>query len=90
MDLKELESTLTLLTKYNVKRYLAGGVEIELNPQEHPTSPRPLDTKDHFVPAPEDHLPPDLKADDLFNYDKVLNWSGTPDNEAEMPLTGDI
>lgn len=86
MDLSALEQLFILLKKHNCTKFKDAGLEIEL---AVPT-PEPLSTKDELIPLPEDHLPPDLKADDLFNYDKVLNWSGTPDNEPDLPLTGDI
>lgn len=40
------------------------------------------------VKAEESKLPPDLRADDLMNHDKVLHWSSEgPDDP--MPLTGE-
>lgn len=88
MELPALESLLTLLKKHGCIKYKNAVLELEIEL----ASPHPevLSTKDELIPVPEDNLPPDLKADDLFNYDKVLNWSGTPDNEPELPLTGDL
>lgn len=87
MDLKELESLLSLLNKHKVKLYSTPELDLEFS---HLAQAVPASTeKDQYIPVPEDHLPPDLKADDLFNYDKVLNWSGTPDSESGMPLTGE-
>lgn len=36
----------------------------------------------------EESIPPDLRADDLMNADKVLNWS-SPDGDQGIPLTGE-
>ena len=36
----------------------------------------------------EESLPIDLRADDLMNADKILNWS-SPDAQHDIPLTGD-
>jgi len=39
----------------------------------------------------EEAMPPDLRADSLMDYDKIINWS-SPDqspDEPPMPLTGE-
>lgn len=37
----------------------------------------------------EESLPPDLRADDLMNHDKVLNWSSPDGGEVQIPLAGE-
>lgn len=87
MDIKAILEIIPELKKHGIKSFKAGGVAIEF----HVEPPKPLSTEDHEVPVDETQLPPDLRADDTMNYDKVLNWSGSPDpnDEGEMPLTGE-
>ncbi len=42
------------------------------------------------IPIDEKSLPVDLRTDNITDYDKILNWSGSPDQvEEPVPLTGD-
>lgn len=90
----DLEKLLTILSKHNVTRFKKAGLEIELKPstQQSSVSSPPLAEFSEQLKKSEDALPPDLRADDLFNYDKVLNWSGSPDHSdsPQMPMTDDL
>jgi hypothetical protein len=59
----------------------------------------PLGSREAQAPVPasdpleglrkqEESIPPDLRADDLMNADKVLNWS-SPDGDPGIPLAGE-
>ena len=89
---EELESLLILLSKYGCSRFKKAGLEIEFG-SDSPKSvsaPSPATTNTlQEVPIDEKTLPPDLRADDSMSVDKILLWSGTPDHEAPMPLTGE-
>lgn len=41
------------------------------------------------VKKQEESLPPDLRADELMNHDKVMFWSGQGADEDTLPLTGE-
>lgn len=93
-DLVELEALLALLSKHNCSRFKKAGLEIELKPNPAYSIATPLPAKEPLqeVRLDETNVPPDLRADDLFNYDKVLNWSGSPDHSdnPQMELTDDL
>lgn len=86
MDLLSLSALLPVLRKNGVKCYRDGDLEIEMGPDMGALM-------DRLEPAPEPKdMPPDLKADDLMNADKVLHWSAeAPPGEGDhpMPLTGE-
>ncbi len=93
-----LEQLLALLTKHNCLKYKHDGLEIEFHvpvsstptQDASPSSPSLVSAIQEASQIQESKLPEDLRADDLMNFDKVLNWSGTPDQEAPLPLTGEI
>lgn len=87
VDIEYLTRLLSLLKSSGVSSFRMADLEIGLGsiPAVTPTpvpSP-PLATA--VETAPEFH------TDDIFNYDKILNWSGSPDPlESELPLTGEV
>lgn len=83
MDVTLLPQILGVLKAAQVSKFKGLDIEVEfLNPAHDPAPPSIQE-----VPA---DLPPDLKADDTMSYDKILNWSGSPDQDAaELPLAGD-
>ena len=88
----ELEKLLDLLIKKQVSIYIdkKAGLEIQFNHQIPKPAGSLVQPPAQLIDAPEpDNIPPDLRADDLFAEDKVLNWS-SPDqiDEMDMPLTG--
>lgn len=86
MDTNELSSLIKLLKENNVSEFSQNGLRLVF----HVEPPKPIETKDHVIPDDESMLPPDLRTDNITDYDKILNWSGSPDHqETEIPLTGD-
>ena len=76
-----LQKILPVLREHGVLSFKCDGIELsfsikEIEPKVQPENPA------------ETNTPPDLKADDLFNHDKILHWSGSGDDEP-MPLTGE-
>lgn len=92
VDIEYLTRLIALAKKENLTHLKMAGVEISFTPQIEASSPQPLaqDNKAllEALKAQEQSLPPDLRADDLMNHDKILHWSGSPP-DGEMPLTGD-
>ncbi len=90
----ELDALLTLLAKHRVSIYIdkKAGLEISFH-QNHPKPAESLvQPPAQMIDAPEPtNIPPDLRADDLFNEDKVLNWSSPDqfDGGDPLPLTED-
>lgn len=76
-----------ILKANGVTSYLTSEVEISF-PVEQSTKPTELSTKDHVVPIDESELPPDLRTDNINSMDTILNWSGTPSDQNELPLPG--
>lgn len=92
-DLTYLDNLLVLLKKHNCFRFKNAGLEVELGPisQVAVSAPQPAELSAQEQQIAESQLPPDLRADDLMNYDKILNWSGSPDHDSmPMPLTNDL
>lgn len=86
IDLEYLSRLISLLKKEKVTHFKKDDLLLTFG--EPGESPEALIST---LKKQEESLPPDLRADDLMNFDKVLNWSGSPDSsELEMPLTGDL
>lgn len=93
VDVEYLSRLLNLLKEKNVASYRAQGVEITfggvsiLSPPIASSAPEPtIDTVG--TAALEGQLPVDLRSDNLNSFDKVLNWSASPDpNEPALPGT---
>lgn len=84
VDLEYLSKLIVLLRSQSVSTYKEGGLEIGLLPSSNPSPPPAI------VPNPQEQdLPPDLRADSLFDQDKILNWSSPDGNHESLPLTGD-
>lgn len=103
VDLEYLSQLLVLLREQGVSSFKSTGLSlkfhVELNPIDDEEiwlkSSKPEEPKDEVkiqeVPINEEALPPDLRTDNITDYDKILNWSGSPDlgDQPELPLTGD-
>lgn len=88
IDLDYLKKLVPILRASGCSHFKMEGLELKLEGSFHgPKSDIPAPPT--LIPVDDSNLPPDLRGDDLFNYDKVLNWSGSPDSEAPMPLTGE-
>ena len=88
IDIAYVEKLLPTLKAFGVIYFKTP--EFELTLAELPTSevqaPGPaLDPLIQALTKQEESLPPDLRADDIMNADKVLNWS-SPDVGDDMPL----
>lgn len=96
IDLDYLSKLISVLSTSNVKHIKMAGLELtleSLSPLILSGPGQPPNTTDQILEAlklQEDKLPPDLRTDAITDYDKVLNWSGSPQEEdTQMPLTGD-
>lgn len=84
MELREL---LPLLTSAKVLKFKSKDFEIEFDRSESGSSTEEIKKT---IAASEANLPPELRADDLMNADKVLNWSAGGQEDGPVPLTGDV
>ncbi len=97
MTNKDLDALLCLLVKHNVSHFKKAGLEISLRSPAHPTgelkdpvsAPPLAEELNNQLKAEMEKIPPDLRADDSMSYDKILNWSGSPDMGDPLPLTGE-
>lgn len=85
-----LKALLRILRENHVTQFKDAKFEITLSESAHITRAAKNTNKNiiETLKKEEERLPPDLRADDLMNYDRVLNWSGSGD-QGDMPLTGD-
>jgi hypothetical protein len=93
MTIGELKDILPLLRASGVSSFKDGALEILFRVEQSVVGPEAdiIKTKDHTINIPESQLPVDLRTDSITDYDKILNWSGTPDPEAsEHPGTNDL
>lgn len=81
-----LKELIPLLQSAQVRSFKWGSIEIEFsNHIKELDKPSPGPVKETKA---EPFVQPDLKADDMMDYDKVLHWSGSgPDGT--LPLTGE-
>lgn len=91
MDGELLSKTLAILKAHGVSRYVQGAdgvIDVSFY-AEH--SPR-VETPDHTIDAPvnEQSMPVDLRAENINNFDHILNWSGAPDQAAEYHSDGEV
>lgn len=87
----DLHALIPFLKQHGVSWFKNQDLEVEFH---IPLTSNPSPEPDKVVEMPEpSNMPPDLRADDLFNEDKVINWSAPPgpetDLEPPMPLTGE-
>lgn len=95
MTIEELKQILPLLIQSKVTTFKMEGLELSFEPSAKAPdvqSPPLAPITEIPVKLEESSLPPDLRTDAITDYDKILNWSGTPDpgDEPQMPLTGDM
>lgn len=98
VELEYFKQLLPLLVEFNVVSLKMAGLELSIGQSKELSqqSPTPTDVSsqaqptDQLINVDESTLPPDLRTDNINNYDAVLNWSGSPDTEEmPMPLTGE-
>ena len=89
VDIEYLKQLLPLLKSNGVASIVMDGCMTMEFHGEQPPKPEVLSTQDHTVHVPinEASLPPDLRTDAITDYDKILNWSGAPDEES-IPIQG--
>lgn len=87
-----LKRVLEVCASHSVQSIKIEGLEIHFAPkgaiESQDTSPASNEPIIEALKKQEESLPPDLRADDLMNHDKVLNWS-SPDAGDQLPLTGE-
>lgn len=87
VDTEYLTRLIRVLKDNQVTHYKVAGLELSFDIKSpEPTSPsQPQDPTLQSLPDI-----PDLRADDAMNFDKILNWSGSNDQEEQpLPLTGE-
>jgi hypothetical protein len=95
MSPADVKKLLAHLAENNVQHFKCGDIEIAFYPKiQEPTkptsSPSLADKLTEIAKTEASNMPPDLRADDTMNYDKILHWSGSPDpNVPDLPLTGE-
>ncbi len=90
-DLTYLKGLIELAKTNEVTHIKMPGLEIsfgKLSPKVEIHAPVPALDPLEGLRKQEESLPPDLRADDLMNADKVLFYS-SPDQAGAMPLTGE-
>lgn len=88
IDLTYLESLIQTLKKHKITSYKDQGLELVFH-VEQMAVPSTV-TPDLAQASNIQDFPPDLRADDSMNMDKLLNWSAPPSaDEQELPLTGE-
>lgn len=85
LQLKEL---LEVCVSYSVSSLKMPELEVAFASFEASQAPVPALDPLEGLRKQEESIPPDLRADDLMNADKVLNWS-SPDGDQGIPLTGE-
>jgi len=83
MTIDQLKELFPQLKEYGVTHFRLGNLEIKMPEQRTFGAPR----QDN-LPEMQD-VPPDLRADDLMSFDKVLHWSSDNTEESTLPLTGE-
>jgi len=94
----DLTSLIPMLKSHGVTSFEGYGIKITLGhtPQtfSHSVSafPPPSQPKAESTEQGQAGLPTDLKADDMMNYDKVLNWSSpyADEDTSPLPLANDV
>lgn len=103
IDTAYLQNLLAILKTHQVKHIKMQGLELSLHGGESRVSDitpivQESDSSTQIIAdalkKQEQSLPPDLRADSLMDYDKILSWS-SPDQkpfeeEPELPLTGEM
>ncbi len=94
-DIEYISTILPILKAHNVESFKIDGLEIVLHRTmtiEIPTPIEPI-SEPSVVEVPDPpNMPPELKFDQANDYDKLLNWSASPDpnDKVEVPLTGEV
>lgn len=102
VDLEYLAKLLSILKTQEVQSFKEAGLEISFHVEQSVSRPTALPRGEiQGQPLPdaiaamhkkeEESLPPDLRTDNITDFDKILNWSASPDPKEEqpLPLTGE-
>lgn len=79
-----------------VKYFKAGDLEIHLSIPGRKKETKKVSIQPKPISEPvggtvnEPIHPENFKANELMSYDQILNWSGSPAQEPELPLTGEL
>ena len=91
MTIDDVKALLPILKANGVANIRFDGLNLEFHVEQSlPKVPIQVDTPS-LVEVPESTLPPDLRTDNITNFDSVLNWSAPnqSDPEQPVPMTGD-
>jgi hypothetical protein len=101
IDKAYLQDLLAILKIHGVSHIKMQGLELSFGLassqlKESPSQLTPDNSTEiiaHALKKQEEAMPPDLRADNLMDQDKILNWSSPDqkqfDEEPELPLTGE-
>lgn len=81
IDLSYLKGLIELAKTQGLTHFKMQGLEFAIG-----QDPQELKKQ---IEEQESKLPPDLRADDLMNQDKLMFWSGSNDSQDKLPLTGE-
>lgn len=84
VDIEYLKELLPVLKAHKLKVYQDNGLVLEFH-EEHQS----MEAVAEDLKKVESQMPVDLRADNLMDHDKILNWS-TAGEADEMPLAGDL
>lgn len=99
MTPKDIKSLLSHLKRNNVQIFKIKDIEIQffesqklIERKEAIKRQESAETAKNLaetIKQQELNMPPDLRADDLMNADKIMNWSAAPESGEPVPLTGE-
>lgn len=94
IDVAYLDTLLATLNKHGVSSFKNAGLELYISSPpgtDNIQAPSPANQEPiiEALKKQEEALPPDLRADDLMNADKVLNWSSPDHRDEQLPLAGE-
>lgn len=85
MDISFLEKLIPLLKANDVAYFKDAGIHVRFN--SNPV--QKVDSKPELPPVQSQSLP-EFMADDAMNFDKIRDWSASPDHDtSQLPLTGE-
>jgi len=83
-SISDIEKLIKLLRANGISKFKEGTFELSLSPV--------VETSTAILPN-ENQLPPDLRTDNINNFDTILHWSGSGDDHGDKETvsgTGDV
>lgn len=106
IDKSYLQDLLPILKMHGVKSFKTQGLDIQFHVEQFTQNAavsqwstpaagtlESVQALAETLKKQEESMPPDLRADSLMDYEKIINWSSpdqrTFEEEPELPLTGE-